>query len=57
MNLPLFAAMTGEMLPPFAAVLGAVSSQFNFHLLSTHIFHHRVILSSDDRNGKTKTRR
>ncbi len=46
MNLPLFAAMTGEILPPlaalchrelpeFAAVRGAVSCNFNFHLLPT----------------------
>jgi hypothetical protein len=49
MNLPLFAAMTGEILPPFAALchrqlpefvaicrrLGAVSSQLNLHLLLT----------------------
>jgi hypothetical protein len=49
MNLPLFAAMTGEILPPlaalchrqlpeFAAVRGAVSSNFNFHLLATTVF-------------------
>jgi len=49
MNLALFAAMTGEILPPlaalchrqlpeFAAVRGAVSSNFNFHLLATTVF-------------------
>jgi hypothetical protein len=49
MNLPLFAALTGEILPPlaalchwqlpeFAAVRGTVSSNFNFHLLATTIF-------------------
>jgi hypothetical protein len=31
------------------------SSHFNFHLLPTAVFRHRVILSGDDRNGTTET--
>lgn len=71
MNLPLFAAMTGEILPPLAALghrqlpefvaicrrLGAVSSQLNLHLLLTVKLLLWIILCVDDRNGTTKTRR
>ena len=70
-DLPLFAAMTGEMLPPIAALchrqlpefvaicrkLGAVSSQLNLHLLLTVEWLRWIILCVDDRNGTTKTRR
>jgi hypothetical protein len=70
-NLPLFAAMTGEILPPLAALchrqlpefvaicrrLGAVSSQLNLHLLLTVEWLQWIILCVDDRNGTTKTRR
>ena len=71
MNLPLFAAMTGEILPPLAAIchrqlpefvaicrrLGAVLSQLNLHLLLTVELLLWIILCVDDRTGTTKTRR
>jgi hypothetical protein len=38
-------------------LVSAISTHFNFYMLSTQIFHQRVILSSDDRNGTTKRRR
>ncbi len=38
MNLPPLAALCHRQLPEFAAVRGAVSSNFNFHLLATTVF-------------------
>jgi hypothetical protein len=48
------------MTPAVAAICrirGLISSHFNFHLLPTTVFRHRFMLSGDDRNGTTKTRR
>ena len=55
-----FAALCRLMTPAVAAICrirGLISSHFNFHLLLTTVFRHRAILSGDDRNGTTKTRR
>ena len=55
-----FAALCRLMTPAVAAICrirGLISSHFNFHLLPTTVFRHRAILSGDDRNGTTKTRR
>jgi hypothetical protein len=54
------AALCRLMTPAVAAICrirGLISSRFNFHLLPTTVFRHRVMLSGDDRNGTTKTRR